>query len=33
MVATMTALIVCCRLSAWEAEWRASGPRWSGHRS
>jgi hypothetical protein len=21
------------RLSAWEAEWRASGPRWSGHRS
>ncbi len=21
------------RLSAWEAEWRASGPRWSSHRS
>ena len=21
------------RLRAWEAEWRASGPQWSGHRS
>ena len=21
------------RLNAWEAEWRASGPLWSGHRS
>jgi len=21
------------RLRAWEAEWRASGPLWSGHRS
>jgi len=21
------------RMSAWEAEWRASGPSWSGHRS
>jgi hypothetical protein len=21
------------RLSAWEAEWRASGPHWSSHRS
>jgi len=21
------------RLSAWEAEWRTSGPKWSGHRS
>ena len=21
------------RLNAWDAEWRATGPRWSGHRS